>query len=104
MTVAQELAHGPTVAHAATKRLVHIAVNTAVNGTPAMARPTPPSTDWSTAVTTTPSATLRIAWPASRTDCSPRSPASRCPKRRATAAARSPPIYMMAAMTTVSRN
>jgi enoyl-CoA hydratase/carnithine racemase len=27
MTVAQELAHGPTVAHAATKRLVHLAVN-----------------------------------------------------------------------------
>jgi enoyl-CoA hydratase/carnithine racemase len=30
MTVAQELAHGPTVAHAATKRLVHIAVNEGV--------------------------------------------------------------------------
>ena len=30
MTVAQELAHGPTVAHAATKRLVHIAVNQGV--------------------------------------------------------------------------
>src|SRR6516162_2705442 len=27
MTIAEELAHGPTVAHAATKRLVHIAVN-----------------------------------------------------------------------------
>jgi enoyl-CoA hydratase/carnithine racemase len=27
MTIAQELAYGPTVAHAATKRLVHIAVN-----------------------------------------------------------------------------
>ena len=26
-TIAEELAHGPTVAHAATKRLVHIAVN-----------------------------------------------------------------------------
>src|SRR6516165_8988364 len=30
MTIAQELAHGPTVAHAATKRLVHIAVNQGV--------------------------------------------------------------------------
>jgi enoyl-CoA hydratase/carnithine racemase len=30
MTVAQDLAHGPTVAHAATKRLVHIAVNKGV--------------------------------------------------------------------------
>jgi enoyl-CoA hydratase/carnithine racemase len=30
MTIAQELAHGPTVAHAATKRLVHIAVNEGV--------------------------------------------------------------------------
>jgi enoyl-CoA hydratase/carnithine racemase len=30
MTIAQELAHGPTVAHAATKRLVNIAVNQGV--------------------------------------------------------------------------
>jgi enoyl-CoA hydratase/carnithine racemase len=30
MTIAQELAHGPTVAHAATKTLVHIAVNQGV--------------------------------------------------------------------------
>jgi enoyl-CoA hydratase/carnithine racemase len=30
MAIAQELAHGPTVAHAATKRLVHIAVNQGV--------------------------------------------------------------------------
>jgi len=30
MTIAQELAHGPTVAHAATKRLVHIAVDQGV--------------------------------------------------------------------------
>ncbi len=30
MTIAQELAYGPTVAHAATKRLVHIAVNAGV--------------------------------------------------------------------------
>ena len=30
MTIAEELAHGPTVAHAATKRLVHIAVNQGV--------------------------------------------------------------------------
>jgi enoyl-CoA hydratase/carnithine racemase len=30
MTIAEELAHGPTVAHAATKRLVHIAVNEGV--------------------------------------------------------------------------
>jgi enoyl-CoA hydratase/carnithine racemase len=30
MTIAQELAHGPTIAHAATKRLVHIAVNDGV--------------------------------------------------------------------------
>jgi len=29
-TIAEELAHGPTVAHAATKRLVHIAVNEGV--------------------------------------------------------------------------
>jgi len=29
-TIAEELAHGPTVAHAATKRLVHIAVNDGV--------------------------------------------------------------------------
>jgi enoyl-CoA hydratase/carnithine racemase len=29
-TIAEELAHGPTVAHAATKRLVHIAVNQGV--------------------------------------------------------------------------
>jgi enoyl-CoA hydratase/carnithine racemase len=31
MTVAEEFAHGPTVAHAATKRLVHIAVNEGVD-------------------------------------------------------------------------
>ena len=30
ITIAQELAHGPTVAHGATKRLVHIAVNQGV--------------------------------------------------------------------------
>jgi len=30
ITIAEELAHGPTVAHAATKRLVHIAVNDGV--------------------------------------------------------------------------
>ena len=29
-TIAEELAHGPTVAHAATKRLVHVAVNEGV--------------------------------------------------------------------------
>jgi enoyl-CoA hydratase/carnithine racemase len=29
-TIAEELAHGPTVAHTATKRLVHIAVNEGV--------------------------------------------------------------------------
>jgi enoyl-CoA hydratase/carnithine racemase len=29
-TIAEELAHGPTVAHAATKRLVHVAVNDGV--------------------------------------------------------------------------
>jgi enoyl-CoA hydratase/carnithine racemase len=31
MTIAQELAHGPTVAHAATKKLVTIAVNEGVD-------------------------------------------------------------------------
>jgi enoyl-CoA hydratase/carnithine racemase len=31
MTVAQELAHGPTVPHAATKKLVNIAVNEGVD-------------------------------------------------------------------------
>ena len=30
LSIAEELAHGPTVAHAATKRLVHIAVNQGV--------------------------------------------------------------------------
>jgi enoyl-CoA hydratase/carnithine racemase len=33
MTIAQELAHGPTVAHAATKKLVNIAVNEGVDAT-----------------------------------------------------------------------
>ena len=37
------------------------AVSTAANGTPAIARPIPPSTDCTKAVTTMPSATPRIA-------------------------------------------
>ena len=78
------------------------AVSTAAKGTPAKARPIPPSSDCKSAVTTTPSATPRIACPASSTDCRPRSPASRWPKCWTMAAARSPPAYMAAAMTTVS--
>ena len=49
-------------------------MRTPANGTPAIARPMPASTDWPTAVTTTPSATPRIAWPASTTAFSPAVP------------------------------
>ncbi len=80
------------------------AVSRPANGTPAIASPMPPSTDCTMAVTPTPSATARIAWPASTTEFSPRSPASRRPKRRTVIAAPSPPEYISPASTTVSRN
>ena len=80
------------------------AVSNPASGTPAIARPMPPSADCTTAVTTTPSATLRIAWPASRTAFSPRSPARRRPKRPTSSAAASPRAYISAARTSVSRN
>ncbi len=68
-----------------------IAVSTAAKGTPAIASPMPPSADCTSAVTTTPSATPRIACPASTTMRSPCSPASRCPNRRTHPAQDSPP-------------
>ena len=80
------------------------AVSSAANGTPAMARPMPPTTAWTMAVTPTPSATPRIALPARTTASSPRAPPSRRPKRRTSAAAVSPCAYITPAMTTVSRN
>ena len=73
-------------------------------GTPATARPIAPSTVWTTAVTPTPSATLRMAFPARMTDSSPRSPARRRPKRRTPLAADSPLEYMTAERITTSRN
>ena len=80
------------------------AVRTGANGTPVIARPMPPSTAWASAVTTTPSATPRIAAPPRFTTSSPRGPARRRPNARTPAAAVSPWAYMIAVMTTVSRN
>ena len=88
----------------ATASMNMTAVSTATNGTPAIASPIPPRSDCTSAVTTTPSATPRIAWPASRITFSPRSPASRRPKRNTHAAAASPELYRIAAITTVSTN
>jgi len=65
-------------------------VSTPAYGTPAMASPIPPSTDWMTAVRPTPSATPRIAMAAMRTSSSPRCPPSRRPMRSAAEALRSP--------------
>ena len=80
------------------------AVSTPANGTPATASPIPPSSAWTNAVTTTPSATPRIAREASSTTSSPRFPANRAPNLRTPEAAASPPEYITAAMMIVSRN
>lgn len=78
------------------------AVRTPAAGTPAIHSPMPPSADWTTAVTTMPSATARTAAPASRTADMPRCPASRLKKRSTNSAATSPLTYRMPAMTTVT--
>ena len=80
------------------------AASSAAKGTPAAARPMPASAACTSAVTTTPSATPRMACAASRTTRSPGSPARRRPKRSSPSAARSPFAYMTAAMASVSRN
>jgi len=61
----------------ATPSMNMMAVSSPANGTPATTSPMPPSIDCTTAVTITPRATARIAWPPRVTDCSPRAPASR---------------------------
>ncbi|MNV86904.1 hypothetical protein D3C71_1809730 [compost metagenome] len=66
------------------------AVRMPAAGTPAIHRPIPPSADCTTAVTTMPSATARIADPASRIAATPRWPASRFENRFMKSAATSP--------------
>jgi len=80
------------------------AVRNAANCTPAIARPMPPSTAWTMAVTPTPRATPRIALPARTIASSPRSPPSLRPKCFTLLAAVSPCAYISAATMTVSRN
>ena len=78
--------------------------SSAAMGTPATARPMPARAACTIAVTTTPSATPRMACAASRTTRSPGSPARCRPKRSSPSAALSPFAYMTAAMASVSRN
>ena len=80
------------------------AVSSDAPGTPAMNRPTPPRAAWTTAVTTTPSATPRAAFPARTATASPLDPARRRAKPMTPHLTVSPFAYMIAAMIVVSRN
>src|SRR6185503_2192070 len=88
----------------ATARRNISAVRTEAKGIPAMNKPMPPTAVCTSAVTTTPRATLRIACPARLMAASPRSPPRREPKRSIQSAAPSPQPYRIAAATTVSTN
>ncbi|MNT07719.1 hypothetical protein D3C72_1424340 [compost metagenome] len=78
------------------------AVRIPAAGTPAIHRPIPPSADCTTAVTTMPSATARIADAASRMAATPRGPARRFENLLAKSAATSPWLYRMPEMMTVT--
>ena len=73
-------------------------------GTPVTTRPMPPMTDWTSAVTTMPSATARMAWAERTATRSPASPASRRAKASTPAATVSPLAYRIAETATVSRS
>ena len=77
-------------------------VSTATNGMPETANPMAAMTDCTTAVTTTPRATPRMARPATSSARSPRSPPRRSRNRSTPSRAASPCWYMMVTMTSVS--
>ena len=80
------------------------AVSSTGYGTPVTARPMPAMTDCTSAVTTMPSATARMAWADSTATRSPASPASRRAKASTPAAATSPREYRIAEIATASRS
>ncbi|CVC13728.1 Uncharacterised protein [Serratia sp. 2880STDY5682894] len=86
----------------ATQQIKISIVNRVAAGMPLTARPIPPSTDCTSAVTTTPSATARIAWPPSSTAASPRAEPRRTAKWRIPSATCSPRAYSNALNSSIS--
>ena len=92
---------GPSWARQSTK---HGGGQDAGEGNPATARPTPPSSAWTSAVTTTPSATPRIAPGGEQHDVLAALAREPSAELAHAGSGRSPPEYITAAMMIVSRN